>query len=457
MKRLLGGSIFAIALVLALGPPALGHVAKVGYRDLLVDLLAGAPDREILQNSYHQGWFASSAALEVLIPADPAARPPAAPTRIRLDSRIQQGPGIWFTPRFPPLLGRVQTRAEIQGLPLALPALMVQTDLQVDGSALMRLQAPAGETAVTAEALGLRHGELSGEVRLASDREAISGRLVLTDLAVLATTGPIVRLSELELEADLPSDSAGTGRLDVARVEVDGMASGIGSTPIGAPGIRLEGFGIRMVRDTRDGRLDARLSFSATELSTAGETYGPSEMVLAAERLDTDALVDLAEGMRLLGSGRVSQEMRGLITAGLMARLLPRLAASGARLAVDPVRIQTPKGPAMGRLDLRLDPDAPLPRWPSLAFGDWLALFQVDGELSVPEAVALSWLERFGDERSLSLSDTNAIAAAREEADELLGTWTRGGWISRQDGRVASAVRLGDGLLTVNGKTLPIR
>jgi hypothetical protein len=457
MKRLLGGSIFAIALVLALGPLALGHAAKAGYQDLLVALLERSPDREILQNSYHQGWFASSAALEVLIPADPASRPPAAPTRIRLDSRIQQGPGIWFTPRFPPLLGRVQTRAEIQGLPVALPALMVQTDLQVDGSASMRLQAPAGETGVTAEALGLRHGELSGEVRLASDREAISGRLVLTDLAVLATTGPIARLSELGLEADLPSAGAGTGRLDVARIEIDGMASAGGSPPIGKPGIRLEGFGIRMARDTRDGQLDARLSFSATELSTPRETFGPSEIGLAAERLDTEALGDLAEGMRLLGSGEVSQEMRGLVMAGLMARLLPRLAANGARLAVDPVRIQTPDGPAMGRLDLRLDPNAPLPRWPNLAVGDWLALFQVDGDLSEPEAIALSWLEPFGAEHSLSLSDPKAIAAAREEAGALLMAWTQGGWISRQDGRVASAVRLGDGLLTVNGKTLPIR
>jgi hypothetical protein len=114
-----------------------------------------------------------------------------------------------------------------------------------------------------------------------------------------------------------------------------------------------------------------------------------------------------------------------------MARLLPRLAASGARLAVDPVRIQTPEGPAMGRLELRLDPDGPLPRRPSLEVGDWLGLFQVDSHLSLPEAIALSWLEPFGTEHSLFLSDPNSIAPAREEAGTLLMTLTMGGWISQ--------------------------
>ncbi|HSO82371.1 DUF945 family protein [Thiocapsa sp.] len=465
MRRLLGGAILTIAIVLGLllgvGPLALGYLAKAGYEDLLADLVEDMPNREILQNRYNRGWFASSAAFEVLIPPDPAAQAPLHPIRIRLDSRIEQGPWIWLTTGFPPILGRVHTRLETDGLPVALPTLPVSIDLHADGSGRMQLRVPPGETLPTAQAMGLRHGPLDGDLVVSSGQESVEVRLTLPEAALTTPTGPLVRLTDLQFEADRPDDSSGTGRLQAALVELYGAAGEVGAGRTVSHVLRIEGLSATLSRALREGLLDLRLGLSAQQLATASMSYGRSELGLSGERLDAEALADLAEGIRMLATDQVAQEMRGLVTAGLIAGLAPRFVESATRIGVEPIRIETPDGLALGRLDLRLDPGTDSPNALTSGVVDWVILLRADGDLELPESVALDWIARslepgFEDE-SLPTSEPAAEQAARQEAEALLAGWIRDGWITRRANRVSSALRLGDGLLTINGKTVPLR
>lgn len=471
MRRLLGGAILAVALllglILVLGPLALGHLARIGYDRLLTDLVTGSPDATILQNSYRRGWFASGAMFEVLMPVDPGSGSVSAPARIRLDSRIEQGPGIWLASRFPPVLGRVHTRVELLGLPVALPALPVTIDLHLDGSGLLRLNVPPGQTVATAELLGLQHAAIDGELRIGSSHQTLSARLAFAEVALLSPTGPLARLSDLRFESERPDRTSGTGRLAVASVELVGVET----APAAQTGLRVDGLAATLSGNVREGLLDLRLLVSAQASARAGDSFGPSQIGLSGERLDMAALEDLAEGLRALGSGRVAQEMQGLVTAGLIAGLVPRFVESAARIAVEPMRIETADGPAVGRLDLRLEPGADMPNWLTSDTGDWLSLLRADGELALPESLALDWLGRSiedgGRDESLSAlppasepvgtQPPTAVQAASSEAHALLAGWIRDGWVSRRDGRIVSALRLGDGLLSINGKTVPLR
>ncbi|SDW32949.1 DUF945 family protein [Thiocapsa roseopersicina] len=465
MRRLLGGVALTIAIVLglllAVGPLALGYLAKAGYEDLLTDLVEDLPDREILENSYQRGWFASSAAFEVLIPPDPAEQAPLRPTRIRLDSRIEQGPLLWLTTRFPPVIGRVHARLAVEGLPVVLPVLPISIDLHGDGSGRMQLRVPPGETLPTAQAMGLQHGPLDGDLVVSAGQEAVEVRLMLSEGVLTTPTGPLARLSDLRFEADRPDDSAGTGRLRVSSVELMGATDGVGS---GAPvqsQLRLEGLSATLSRTLREGLLDLRLGLAAQQLATASMTYGRSELGLSGERLDVEALADLGEGIRLLATDQVGQEMRGLFTAGLIAGLAPRFIASATRIGVEPIRIETPDGLVLGRLDLRLDPGTDSPSRLTSGVVDWLILLRADGDLELPEAVALDWMTRWLEpgieDGALPTSESAAEQAARQEAETLLAGWIRDGWVTRRDTRISSALRLGDGLLTINGKTVPLR
>lgn len=465
MRRFLGGAVLTVAillgLVLAAGPLALGYLAKAGYEDLLAGLIEDLPDREILENSYNRGWFASSAAFEVLIHPDSAVQAPVRPIRIRLDSRIAQGPWIWLTTRLPPVLGRVHTRLEVQGLPVALPVLPMSIELYADGSGRMQLRVPPGETLPTAQVMGLRHGPLDGDLVVSSGQEAVEVRLSLPEGVVTTPTGPLARLSDLRFEVDRPDDSSGTGRLQVALVEVDGAVGTTGSAGTAPPSLRIEGLSATLSRTLREGLLDLRLGLAAKQLATASMTYGRSELGLSGERLDAEALADLGEGIRLLATDQVAQEMRGLVTAGLIASLAPRFIESATRIGVEPIRIETPDGLALGRLDLRLDPGTDATSRLTSGVVDWVILLRADGDLELPEAVALDWIARslepgFEDE-SLPTSEPTDEQAARQEAQTLLEGWIREGWVTRRDTRISSALRLGDGLLTINGKTVPLR
>jgi hypothetical protein len=471
MRRLLGGAIVTVALllglILVLGPLALGHLARVGYDRLLADLVSGSPDATILQNTYRRGWFASGAVFEVLIPIDPGSGPASPPAVIRLDSRIEQGPGIWLASRFPPVLGRVHTRVDVQGLPVALPALPLTIDLHLDGSGLMRLSVPPGETVATAELLGLRHDAIDGELRIGSNHQTLSARLALAEIALLSPTGQIARLSDLRFESERPDRTSGTGRLEVASVELVGVET----APAVPQGLRVDGLAATLSGNIRAGLLDLGLLVSTRSSATERDSYGTSQIGLSGERLDMAALEDLAAGLRLLGSGQVAQEMQGLVTAGLIAAVVPRFVEGAARIAVEPIRIETPDGVAVGRLDLRLEPGADTPNWLTSDTGDWLALWRADGDLELPEAVALDWLGRSIEDADrgetlaasppafepVGAQPATAVQAAPSEAQSLLAGWIRDGWVSLRDGRIASALRLGDGLLTINGKTVPLR
>jgi uncharacterized protein YdgA (DUF945 family) len=463
MRRLSGGlvtaAVLVFVLVVILGPPALGHLARTGYEDLLAVLLDGMPESEVVQNSYSRGWFGSNAVLELLTRSEATTGSPGAPMRIRLDSRIEQGPLVWFSARFPPVLGRVRTRAETAGLPVTLPLLFVTSDLSLDGSALIRVHAPPGETPVTADALGLRHGGLDGVARLAANGDVVSASVGIPDLELLAPGGPLGGLADLRLEAVLTGPvaaaSSGSVRLDVARGQVDAMAVAL-DTPRTAPSrLFIKGLSITVDQVSRDGLLDLRLTLSASETGNGERIFGPSEIGLAFERMDIAVLGELAEALRMLGSGRVAQEMQGLVMAGLVASLAPRLIAGGAGFNLDPVKVQTPDGVAMGRLDLRLDPDGTLPRSLASGVGDWLSLVRADGEIRLPEVVGLRWLQRIGSGDMSAEPDATA-EAARADAQALLESWIADGWAARREGYVTSALRLGDGLLTINGKTVPV-
>jgi hypothetical protein len=462
MRRFLGGTVLTVAillgLVLAAGPLVLGYLAKAGYEDLLAGLIEDLPHREILENSYNRGWFVSGAVFEVLIHPDSAVQAPLHPIRIRLDSRIEQGPWIWLTTRLPPILGRVHTRLELQGFPIALPVLPMSTDLYADGSGRVQLRVPPGETLATTQVMGLRHGPLDGDLVVSSGQTAVEVRLTLPEGVVTSPTGPLARLSDLRFEVDRPDDSSGTGRLQVALLEVDGAVGAAGTTP---PSLRIEDLSATLSQTLREGLLDLRLGLAAKQFATASMTYGRSELGLSGERLDAEALADLSEGIRLLATDQVGQEMRGLFTAGLIASLAPRFVASATRIGIEPIRIETPDGLALGRLDLRLDPGSDSPSRLTSGVVDWLVLLRADGDLELPEVVALDWIARwlepgFEDE-SRPTSEPTAEHAARQEAQILLEGWIRDGWVTRRDTRVSSALRLGDGLLTINGKTVPLR
>jgi hypothetical protein len=453
MKVWVGGAILVVAILLGLVPLALGHLAMAGHRALLAELIAGRPEREILQQSEHRGWLASTAEVELMIRPVAGEQPAYPPLRVRLDSRIEQAPWVWLRPTRTPVIGRVATRAEIQGLPIVLPVFTAETQLYLDGSGLVRLGAAAGETRPTASALGLRHGPIEGELQLPPDHQSVSGWLSAPDLQIRDLEGPLARLVGLRLDATWRGDLGLDGRLAIARLALDTTAARAVALPNQSSALRITGLEVDLKGVERAGVLDLSMALAAAQIRTLSDTLGPVELGLVAERWEKETLADLGTALNLLRSQQGSAELRGLVVASQLATLLPRLLASGARVVLDPIRVQTPEGLAAGRFDLQFDPSARVPSWLSAGPEDWLALVQAAAELKLPEAAALTLLERLAVSRGRS---AETVASLRDESRQRLADWIQLGWVRRDGDQVSSVARLAGGRLTLNGQYLPL-
>lgn len=439
----------AVGVILLVGPLALGGRAQQAYQNLLGDTLKALPASWVVLEHYDRGWFGSRAQAELSVQPSPGGRL-AKPFHIRLDSLVSHGPLHWFR-AFPPALARVETRAELVDLPVDLPPLLVSTDIGVGGRALARLRVPAGDRAGRNGAYRLQNEELIGTIQFEPGGSRIVTDIRLPGLALMAPSGSVGELQGLALAADLQRRSGGlyggTGRIAV------------GSAQLGPPGAetRLEGLTLNLNQTPRDERLDLSLELGTETLGVGGGAYRDLRLGLAAERLDGETLSELTEGLKALSSGAVSPTMRGLIGAALMARLLPRLAAAGPRISIDPLRVETPEGPASARLSLGLEGSESAGNPKDTPFSDpraWITALSGDGEMELPESLALEWLGRAGSASTAAPGPAGDDAANTARA--RLKPWVEGGWVSASDGRVASAFRLADGLLTVNGKTFPL-
>jgi hypothetical protein len=316
---------------------------------------------------------------------------------------------------------------------------------------------------VTAEGVRLDHAPVEALIRRSRDGETLSVELAIPRVAVTGRAGEVAQLDGVAAEltgTGLESASARrTLRVELEQLQVDRARPTLDQAPplvaIPAVGIRAaEGVRVQLDQAIDAERMDLRLALVARWIDTGGERLGPADVAVVLEHLRTDVLRGLIDGVQTLRAGRVSQEMRGLAQALLIARLVSALAASEARIGLDPARIESPDGAAAIRLTLGLDPEVAGSRVGTARLMDWTALVRADGDLEIPTSLALRWLAQW-IARSRGL-ESASDSAARREAQSLLDNWKRDRWVAIEDGRIVSSLRLGDGLLTINGKTLPL-
>jgi hypothetical protein len=451
----LAGLAAAVALLGTVAPLALGGAVREAYGDLLHATLDKLPVGTLVLEQYDRGWLGSSAVAELALqpmPVPVSGRPPVL-RRIRLDSRIEQGPLVWLSSMPSPVLARVYTRVEWPDTPL--PPLGIETDLYPSGDALSRLRLPAGDRVAGRGAYRLRNGEAAGTIRYTAKSGRLNVDLALPDLELATippaglpgSTGsgvPLGSLAGARISADLSSWVgglyAGTASLEVRSARLAGTSDpdGPGSAAASAE-TRLDGFRARLDQSPRQGLLDLRLDLATDSLAVGGAGYRDARIALSAQSLDGAALAELISALRTLKANGATPAIRGLAGAAMVTRLLPQLAAASPRIDLDPVRIETLQGAVTGRLNLGIEKPPDQSKGPFA----WIRALGGQADLALPRSTALDWLAR-------------GAARTQESAEQRLARLSADGWIGERDGRVGADWRLADGLLTLNGRTLPL-
>jgi uncharacterized protein YdgA (DUF945 family) len=230
-------------------------------------------------------------------------------------------------------------------------------------------------------------------------------------------------------------------------------------------GVSVVGGGIAVGASSAAGEgglVNTSFHYDVDRLQIDGANYAPSGLSINVERLSAVVLGAIHRALREHSSQQLPQAQQALAVATVLMAQLPRLLSSNPRLSIDRLHITTPEGPIDGRMVLQ-------PRELGVAqLADPKKLLEkLYGELQLqlPERLLRKLLAaRLAAARASDAAGAvaappsegahagGATAAAERQIERLLQQEL----LVRKGDLLAIAASLTGGLLTVNGKTIPL-
>jgi uncharacterized protein YdgA (DUF945 family) len=283
----------------------------------------------------------------------------------------------------------------------------------------------------------------------------------MPSMRLQASDGAAGELRDLRLDVDL---RRGPGGLPVGRWRL-GM-EWMSVTPPAqteAKPFAMHSFAVTGTSEERDGAMDVTADYQLGSLVAEGLTYGPFDLRLAARRLAVDALVRIqAAGEEAIAAGATAEGRSEALGVALLANA-DALLAKDPSVALDQLSFDMPEGRVAASFELRtVGLRAAELRNAQAA----LQRLQGKAALRLPEVVLAALLRQQGRQQLAALAEEHGDAEqpSAEEVEEAAGqyaaqqieTLVAQQILVRDAGALAFAAELRNGLLTVNGKSIPL-
>jgi uncharacterized protein YdgA (DUF945 family) len=455
MKKLLALFLLIVALSVA-APGFLGMQTEQRYNAVVNQLQAAG--YRVIDRTYARGWFTANARLQVELPLPEGRADDGEPPRLLVRTHAVHGPFLGELER-PFGLARLDSEIWLGSEPLVVGdgEAPVRTLVGFLGSTQTLVQVPARK-------LGFSGGTFEsapvvGEFRFGGGDTVASGELSMPSLRVTAEDGVRGELGGLRLAVDLRRGPAGLPvgewRFELAQVSV--------SSPEEAKAFALDGLEVAGASTVSDGALDGSADYRVRSVSADGQTFGPFDMRIAVRRLPVDALARIqAASDEATAAGASAEERSQALGVALLANA-DALLAMDPSVALERLTAELPDGAVAASLELR----AVGLRLVQLRDAE-TALGHVQGKaaLRLPEATLDALLRQQGRHQLAALAEAQdeAEPPSEEEIEALAGEFAAQqieGLVAQQilvrdAGALALAAELRNGLLTVNGKSIPL-
>lgn len=451
-----------LVLTLVLGAPALiGFKAEARYQ-LAVDRIQQS-GLEVVAHSYDRGWFGSTAETSLVF-ARPghlsAARGPDS-LRLTLLSTVSHGPLVSTG------LGLAEVDSEIKFaarsiFPPDYPA-QIHTLIDLAGRSDTRINLPATEITGTKEMPDLSFGGLSGEMKFDAGRGDMEIHFVLQSLGVYSGGQTLAEVGETRLDSNSHTSASGlmlgNGEFSAQRLLLKDSESG--------EQVVMSGLALDLESSEVSEQVSAAASYRLQSIEVAGEIYGPGLLRIEMSRLSGPVLVRLQQAMTEIKEQAMSDEQRGMALLGVVMNIGTDLLKSDPAIAIKPFQLVTPDGTVEGEISLRGD---------GLSLADLSNIQLLAGKLAadlslrMPETLFRSMLihqtrlkleqqiatviEQGGEVPDLDQAQLQQLI--EHQVDEQIDQWLLQEIIERDGADLATVASLSSGLLTVNGKTIPL-
>ena len=455
MKRALVVVVLVVAAAALVVPWLVGIQVADRYQDALGQL--PAQGLRVADERYQRGWFSSSAVAEFVAQPAPGQPQPREAVRFRVASRLYHGPWHLSVPRPGPAAALVESRVELRLPRFDPPPLLLTTVLDIDGAGVVQLRLPPIERTAGIGGPALSTAEGRGEFRFEAGGASAKGWFELSSCEIAGDGDTRVRLEGLRSQG---TGSRWHGGLIVGEgdLKIDALTF---HTPNGE--LHAEG-GSAVARSLPNGEFfDLQVEYGLNRLHWSGSEYRGAEVALSLRGIPAEELAALRRALKEASPDPGTPVGARPVLGTALAAHLPSLLAHNPRLALDRLTLHAPEGEVAGNLWLGVQG---LTREAMVRPGACIEHLEGGGELSVPSALLVELLGEWRRGRMLEAlrqrdPELTAIPPGLEydiatAARDQLAALIRDGWAAEQDGRVSTAFKLGDALLTVNGKTFPI-
>ena len=456
MKKLLLLFLLIVA-VSAAAPGFLGMQAERRYAAAVHQLEAAG--YRVAQRTYARGWFTSNARLQLEAPLPDRGTGAASPPTVLIRTHAVHGPFLGDADAFFGL-ARLDSEIWLGAEPLVIgdaePAL--QTRIGLLGATRTAVRIPARR--VSFDGGTLETSPVVGHLVFGAGEQVAAGEVSLPSLRLQGADGPVGEVAGLRLEVDLKRGPAG--------VPVGGWRFAMQRATLGAPaeakGLAVDVLEVSASSEARDGTIDAAADYRVRAVTVEGQSYGPLDMRLTVRRLPADALARVQAAADEVAAMAATPEERGQALAIALLANADALLAKDPAVALDHFALDTPQGRVEAALELRAV------GLTATQFRDAAAaLRRIEGKASLrlPEALldamlrqqALHEMARLAEQQGEATGQPSAQEredAAGQYAAQQIETLVAQQILARDGEAVALAALLRNGLLTVNGKTIPL-
>ncbi len=454
-----------IALFVVLGaalmtaPGIIGYQVESYYQGLMRQFVKGGV--EVVSQDYQRHWFGAEGHTDFLVKVPVGSdRKKIESVRFSLTSHIVHGPLTGEGLK----LADIRSEVRVQGE--ALPpdyAALIRTLVAIDGQGETEVDFPATELPASGNHPAVSFGGVSGKVRFDSTFEQVDAQFALPTLRFVQDGKTLLEVGSMRLDSHSTKDVSGLtlggGQFAIDRIALQDSKRDTR--------IEIDQLGIEAESRAQASKASASVRYRLQQLALNDTVYGPADIQMGVANLPPKTLLQIQRSIEEINAQQLSEEKKGMALLSVLMGNAPALIKGDPLVTIDKLSIQTPDGLIDGKLSVQ---SVGL-EWGEI--GNAPAVLQkllADASLQMPKKLFLlllrqktaADLQRQFAQRKLAQPDSDMPSA--EQLDEMAGTLAERqlGLLLEQeilvvDGQnIATQAILKDGLLSVNGKTIPL-
>ena len=459
MKRFIALFVL-LGVALLAAPGIIGYQVETYYQGLMQQFGKGGV--QVVSQEYKREWFGaeSSTGFLVKIPTGPD-RSKTEELRFSLVSHIVHGPLTTDGLRLAGIQSEIRADDEAILPPEYQATIKTLIDIGGQGTTLINL--PATEIPASGQRPAIRFDDMDGEIHFDSTFEKVSGQFALPVLTLSKEGEPLLEIEGMKLKSRSSKGVSGLmlggGEFEIGRVGLKDQETGTR--------VELGQLGIDAESSAEGESVSAFVRYRLEKLEVNDALYGPAELKLGFGNLSAKVLAEIQNSVEEVNAQQLPDEKKAAAVLSVLMGNAPGLLKGDPVVTIDKLSVQTPDGLVDGKLSIQ-----------SLGL-EWkeitnapvvLSKLAGNASLRMPEKlfrtlmlqkVQSDLLRQFEQRR---LMDPESKVPTAEQFSEMATTLVErqltvllGQEFLVKDGdSIATEAMLSGGLLSVNGKTIPL-